>query len=195
MEPSLTDQSGIHRGIAGRMKVTTRPGWSEYYMGLARAASARGDCTRRQVGAVIVHDGHVYGTGYNGSVRGSKLSCLKGDCPRGNHYLVQGIYNSEECACGNAIWPCPDWVKPGSSYDTGPGACLAIHSEQNAAIDALRHGLPPGGYIYVTERPCDGCFKFLWQCQLLAAFWPDVTAYGIQYNTGMRNPFDSVPGA
>lgn len=178
-----------------------RPAWSEYYMGLARAASVRGDCTRRQVGAVVVYEHHVYGTGYNGSVRGSTLSCLKGDCPRGKHYKVPdplrinsgGTYYL--CACGNAIWPCPNYAEPGSSYETGPGACIAIHAEQNALIDALRHGLPPGGSMYVTEKPCDACFRFMWQCQLFAAFWPDVTSKGVQYNTGMRNPFTPVPGA
>ena len=30
------------------------PGWDDYFLGIARAVSRRGDCTRRQVGAVLV---------------------------------------------------------------------------------------------------------------------------------------------
>lgn len=161
-------------------------------MGLARAAGARGDCTRRQVGAVVVYDHHVYGTGYNGSVRGSRLSCLNGDCPRGKHYRIEDTFGGwERCACGNAVWPCPYHVEPGSSYETGPGACIAIHAEQNSLIDALRHGLPPGGSIYVTEKPCDACFRFMWQCQLYTAFWPHPTGKLPGHVSGMSNPFDS----
>jgi dCMP deaminase len=174
--------------------MTNRPDWPEYYMGLARSAGARGDCTRRQVGAIVVHDHHVYGTGYNGSVRGSTLSCLKGGCPRGKHYNKMPMGSDPYCACGNAVWPCPDYVEPGSSYETGPGACIAIHAEQNALIDALRHGLPPGGSMYVTEQPCDACFRFIWQCQLHAVFWMHPMGYLPGHVSGMSNPFDPVPG-
>ena len=44
-----------------------RPTWTEYYLGIAEAVAKRGECTRRQVGAVIVNH---------------KKSCLDGMCPR-----------------------------------------------------------------------------------------------------------------
>src|SRR3954468_5170091 len=47
-----------------------RPAWDEYFMGFAIAASRRGTCDRKYVGAVIVVDKQVVATGYNGSVRG-----------------------------------------------------------------------------------------------------------------------------
>ncbi|HXV61487.1 MAG TPA: dCMP deaminase family protein [Vicinamibacteria bacterium] len=47
-----------------------RPEWDSYFMGFARAASARATCDRKHVGAVIVVDHQVAATGYNGSVRG-----------------------------------------------------------------------------------------------------------------------------
>lgn len=47
-----------------------RPDWDTYFMGFAHAAAARATCDRKHVGAVIVVDGQVTATGYNGSVRG-----------------------------------------------------------------------------------------------------------------------------
>lgn len=47
-----------------------RPDWDTYFMGFAEAASRRATCDRKHVGAVIVVDGQVAATGYNGSVRG-----------------------------------------------------------------------------------------------------------------------------
>ena len=54
-----------------------RPTWTEYYLGIAEAVAKRGECTRRQVGAVIVNHHTIIATGYNGSPPG-KRSCLDG---------------------------------------------------------------------------------------------------------------------
>lgn len=48
----------------------SRPGWDNYFMSFAHAASTRGTCDRKHVGAVIVIERQVAATGYNGSVRG-----------------------------------------------------------------------------------------------------------------------------
>ena len=47
-----------------------RPGWDEYFMGVARAAARRSTCDRAQVGAVIDNDNQILSTGYNGSPTG-----------------------------------------------------------------------------------------------------------------------------
>lgn len=44
-----------------------RPTWDEYFMEMAFAASKRSTCPRRQVGAVLVKDKTIIGTGYNGA--------------------------------------------------------------------------------------------------------------------------------
>lgn len=62
----------------------TRPGWDEYFMGFARAASLRATCDRKLVGAVIVVERQVAATGYNGSVRGLP------HCSEVGHDMVDG---------------------------------------------------------------------------------------------------------
>lgn len=122
----------IERGLT-----PARPSWENYWLDVARAVAARADCSRRQVGAVIVDEhNRLVSSGYNGSPPGGP-SCLAGQCPRG--------------ASG---------VEPGSSYDTGAGSCIAVHAEANAII----YGDPSrmrGGTVYVTDKPCDGCQRLI----------------------------------
>ena len=58
-----------------------RPTWDEYYMGIARAVSTRSNCIRRSVGAVIIVQNAIIGTGYNGTPVGVR-NCCDGGCPR-----------------------------------------------------------------------------------------------------------------
>lgn len=145
-----------------------RPNWPEYFINIAHAVAARADCTRRQVGCVIVdpttHD--IIQTGYNGTVPGAQ-GCLAGGCPRGLHHRVEDAGRSYlrmgqavfyKCACGSP-WPCTDSVAPGSSYDTGPGACISVHAEANTLIRAGK--LARGTYMYCTDEPCGGCRKLI----------------------------------
>lgn len=144
----------------------TRPEWREYFLTIADAVSKRGDCTRRQVGAVLVGPDHrIVETGYNG-VPSGKPGCLSaGACPRGRHYQ-----KSENCACGKS-WPCEDSVPPGSSYDTGPGMCLATHAELNALL--LAGIRSRGSVMYVSETPCEGCKKAMAAAGVLCVTWWD----------------------
>lgn len=145
-----------------------RPDWPSYFLGIADAVSARGDCTRRQVGAVLAdpetHD--LIETGYNGPPAGMPGCLSAGACPRGRHYQL-GLCS---CACGK-LWPCDEAVAPGSSYDTGPGACIAIHAELNCLLRAGRRAR--GMYLYVTETPCDGCMKAIRGAGVMRVIWPD----------------------
>jgi dCMP deaminase len=127
--------------------VTGRPDFDTWALGIAAAVAVRGDCRRKQVGAVILDSRHrVVSTGYNGSPPGSP-SCLAGACPR----AFAG-------------------VEPGSSYDTGPGACIALHAEQNALLYADPARLP-GSTIYVTSEPCPGCARMISGTGIIRTVW------------------------
>lgn len=76
------------------------------------------------------------------------------------------------CACGQDL-PCPDAVPPGSSYDTGPGACISIHAEQNAIIYA-NYDKCVGATLYtVPGEPCGGCWKMIKGAGIAHVLWPD----------------------
>lgn len=79
------------------------------------------------------------------------------------------------CACGSA-WPCPDAVAPGSSYDTGAGACHSTHAETNATSDAQRKGggSLAGCTLFVSCEPCEGCIRHVRNATSIEAIvWPD----------------------
>lgn len=131
----------------------TVPGWDDYFLGIARAVSARAKCTRRHVGAVLVSpDRRIIATGYNGAASGQP-DCLEGACPRGRlgYDQVPGL---------------GDYDRPGT-----PGFCIAIHAEVNALLYATRD--TKGSTAYITDEPCPGCRKALAAAGIVRAVWPD----------------------
>jgi dCMP deaminase len=164
--------------------VTERPGWDEWFLRGAEWASQRGACSRRQVGALIIdpvsHD--IIEPGYNGPPSGHP-DCLQGACPRGRHFphvvtvvtgvalgaADYGVHDETVCGWDGKPWPCPDTVEPGSSYDTGPGRCIAIHAELNAIIRAGRRAR--GAWMYLTHEPCDGCMKAIMGSGIVRVMW------------------------
>lgn len=127
----------------------TRPDWNEYWLGIAKAVSVRAECVKRQVGAILVtEDNRHRGSGYNGGQKKGP-SCLLGQCPR---------------AINN--------VPAGTSYDTGPGTCIAVHAEQNLMLDT-RPEDRQGATIYITDTPCDGCLRMLKASGIYQIIWPN----------------------
>lgn len=115
--------------------MTDRMTRDEYGLALAQAAAGRADCTRRQVGAVIVsEDGSVVATGYNGRAAGLPGCLTEGACPRG-----QMTYAEQPAGVGYS-----------------ETACDAAHAEMNAVIRAGRDRCK-GATIYITDAPCHGC--------------------------------------
>ena len=143
----------------------TRPNWVEWGLGLAAAVATRADCTRRQVGAVIMDPDHrVVATGYNGGPSGGP-SCLAGQCPRGRSD-----------------------VAPGSSYDTGAGVCIALHAEQNALLRASWEEMK-GSDLYVTHEPCEGCWRMIQGTPIEKVYWPEAmrTKFGNRWEQRSLN--------
>jgi dCMP deaminase len=109
-----------------------RPGWDEYFMMVAEVAAIRGNCLRRRVGAVIVHNRQILSTGYNGTPKGI-TNCSDGGCPR-----------------------CAGHAASGAALDE----CLCVHAEENAIVQAAAHGVAiRGGTLYCTLSPCSYCAK------------------------------------
>jgi len=133
-----------------------RPSWREYGLGMAQQAATRADCTRRTVGAALMLADHsVVLTGYNGGPAGGP-SCLKGECPR-------GLRSTDE------VTPLV------TSYDTGPGACVALHAEQNVMLRASWEQMR-GSTLFITCEPCPGCQRMMTGTPLSYAIWPGWTA-------------------
>ncbi|MCX8174384.1 MAG: dCMP deaminase family protein [Thermoplasmata archaeon] len=111
-----------------------RPGYDEYFMKIARIVAERSTCRRRAVGAVIVKEGRILATGYNGAPKGLK--------------------HCEEVGCLREQMKIP----AGERHEL----CRGVHAEQNAVIQAAVFGVSiKEGTIYTTHFPCSVCVKIL----------------------------------
>jgi dCMP deaminase len=111
-----------------------RPSWEEYFMEIARLVARRSTCLRRQVGAVVVKEKHILATGYNGTPSGIK-HCTETGCLR----QQMGVPSGERHEL-----------------------CRGLHAEQNAIIQAAKHGVNIGGStLYCTNSPCVICSKMI----------------------------------
>lgn len=110
-----------------------RPSKDTYFLSLAQVAATRSTCLRQQHGAVLVQNGAIVSTGYNGAACGLVSCDETGTCKR------------ETLG-----------AKPGEHYEW----CVAVHAEANAIIQAARHGAKTeGATLYVTGRPCLMCAR------------------------------------
>lgn len=103
-------------------------------MDIARLVASRSTCLRRQVGAVIVKDKNILATGYNGTPSGIR------------HCSVTGCLRDKLA------------IPSGERHEL----CRGLHAEQNAIIQAAKHGVNIGGAtLYCTTAPCVICAKML----------------------------------
>lgn len=109
-----------------------RPKWDSYFMTIAADVARRSTCLRRRVGAILVVDKRILATGYNGAPTGV-AHCAQTGCLR------------EQMA-----------VPSGERHEL----CRGLHAEQNAIIQAARHGVRiDGATLYTTHHPCSMCAK------------------------------------
>lgn len=131
--------------------VSARPDWDTYFLDIAAAVSKRADCTRRQVGAVIVDRNHrIVSTGYNGAPAGEPGCASARACPRGR-------LTREEM---------PSYADGNQDFSN----CIAIHAEDNAlryakTHPAHDHGTPETWLgeltLYTTSEPCRPCSELI----------------------------------
>jgi dCMP deaminase len=111
-----------------------RPSWDDYFMAIAEQVSGRSTCMRRHCGAVLVKDKRILATGYNGAASGL------------SHCEVVGCLREQR------------GIPSGTQHEL----CRGIHAEQNAVIQAAKHGIPiEGSTVYCTHQPCVLCAKIL----------------------------------
>lgn len=140
-----------------------RPDWEHYFMDLAQVVAGRSTCLRRQVGAVIVKDRQILSTGYNGSPAGLK-HCSETGCLRQQLNIPSGERHE---------------------------ICRAVHAEQNALIQAAKHGVAiDGADVYTTVQPCVLCTKLLINAGVKRVFYrcayPDQMALSMAAEAGME---------
>jgi dCMP deaminase len=112
----------------------SRPGWDEYFIEITRLVARRSTCLRRKVGAVLVKDKNILATGYNGAPSGV-AHCMDVGCLRERLAIVSGERHE---------------------------LCRGLHAEQNAIIQAAKHGTNiDGSTLYCTTMPCIICSKMI----------------------------------
>ncbi len=103
-------------------------------MEITRLVARRSTCLRRQVGSVIVKEKNILATGYNGT--------------------PTGITHCSETGCLRQRLKVPS----GERHEL----CRGLHAEQNAIIQAAKHGVNiGGGTLYCTTFPCVICTKMI----------------------------------
>jgi dCMP deaminase len=125
----------------------TDPGWArhDFYMRLALVVESGAKCLGSHVGAVIVRDNRVLGSGYNGTPAGYP------NCTEAERGCRRCALRIEEAGLA------------GKLYDI----CLCVHAEQNAMLTAARFGTAlDGAFLYTTVQPCFNCLKELMQVRL-----------------------------
>ena len=103
-------------------------------MDITRLVARRSTCMRRQVGALMVKDKNILATGYNGT--------------------PSGITHCDVAGCLRERLNVPS----GERHEL----CRGLHAEQNAIIQAARHGVSiENAVLYCTDSPCIICTKML----------------------------------
>lgn len=103
-------------------------------MQITELVASRSTCLRRQVGAVLVKEKNILATGYNG--------------------VPSGITHCDVVGCLRDQLQIPS----GERHEL----CRGLHAEQNAIIQAARHGVNiSGASLYCTDSPCIICSKML----------------------------------
>ncbi len=111
-----------------------RPSWDQYFIEITHLVATRSTCMRRHVGALLVKNRNILATGYNGT--------------------PSGIRHCEETGCLRERLKVPS----GERHEL----CRGLHAEQNAIIQAARHGINiDGSTLYCTTMPCIICTKML----------------------------------
>ena len=118
---------------------------NDYFMKICETVASRSTCLHRKVGAIIVRDGMILSTGYNGAPRKIQNCIDTGFCHK----------NSNKSGEDNL-------------------RCIAAHAEANAIAQAARNGINiNNSNIYCTNFPCVSCVKLIIQSGIINVFYKE----------------------
>lgn len=121
-----------------------RPDWNQYFMGIVFMAAKRSSCKVINAGAILVKDRNIIATGYNGSPAGTA------------HCLVNGCQQKRLADAGDEA------------------ICRGIQAEQNAILQAAKHGTSAeGAILYVTYAPGYESVKMLINAGIKGIYYMD----------------------
>jgi dCMP deaminase len=114
-----------------------RKSWDHYFMDLAYTVATRATCPRLHVGAVLVKNKKVMGTGYNGAPAGVPSCDDEGCMIVHTHHIDENgkVISKDHCI-------------------------RTVHAEQNLLLFTDQDDRA-GATVYVTDQPCWNCAKQL----------------------------------
>ena len=117
--------------------MSSRVGWHEYFMNIAKQAATRSTCDRKHVGAVIVRDKTILSTGYNGSVRGMPHCDEVGHDMEGGHCVgtIHAEANAIIQAAKNGVR-----IEDGEIYTTASPRWSCFKLIANGGIRRIYYG-------------------------------------------------------
>jgi dCMP deaminase len=170
----------------------TRPGWDEYFMGIARAVSTRMSCDRAQIGCVIISPDHrILSGGYGGAPSGwpscDEVGHQMAEMATGDstvdatdveHKLVEIINRLPS----NIVGLIPVMAIAREAFQAGRDSkpsrqsCIrTVHAEENAVCTAARHGVAlDGSTLYTTASTCYDCLKMVAQAGIVRIVYGEV---------------------
>lgn len=143
----------------------------DYYMELAEVTARLSTAKRLKVGSVIVRDGKILATGYNGTPTGWDNTC---EAVELMPYPAQHIDATE-------IWH--QWPYEGKFWIDGREVNTryrlvtkpeVLHSESNALMKVARSTeSSAGATIFCTHAPCLQCAKLIYQAGISKIYYRD----------------------
>lgn len=143
----------------------------ELFMNVAKLFSDRSTCSRKQVGGVLIKDGRIIATGWNGVPSGKKhcIDHFKAYFVEQNKFqLLRNLINTSN----KQLHVCDDlieskfleWTKSGEFYDLhSKFSKNELHCEENIVSFSAKHGISTlNTSLYITLSPCISCAKLLY---------------------------------
>lgn len=138
-----------------------KPKFIDYYMKIADITANLSYATRLKVGAVIVKNNQIIGTGYNGTPAGWDNNCED----------VHHTYDERETFADKAAWTYNENNKQYSRLKTKPEV---LHAEMNALMAVAKSTeSSANASLFCTHAPCINCAKLIYQANIKEVFYKE----------------------